>query len=61
MINLVIGEILLPMRTLLLTGFLVRLPGGTFLNHVAWHSTFETRIKSLTSLWGYILLVRGCE
>jgi hypothetical protein len=61
MVNLAIGEILLPLRTLLLIGSLIRLPGGTILSHVAWQSTLETRAKSLTSLRGGILLVLGCR
>jgi hypothetical protein len=60
MINLAIGEILLPLQTLLLTSPLIRLPGGIILSHVAWQSTLETHTKSLTSLRGDILLVRGC-
>jgi hypothetical protein len=59
MVNLAIGEILLPLRTLLLTDCLIRLSGRTILNHVAWQSTLETHTKSLTSLRGDILLVRG--
>jgi hypothetical protein len=35
MVNLVIGEILLPLRALLLIGSLVQLPGGAILSHVA--------------------------
>jgi hypothetical protein len=61
MVNLAVGEILLPLRTLLLIGSLIRLPGGTILSHVAWQSTLETRAKSLTSLRGGILLVLGCR
>jgi hypothetical protein len=61
MINLAIDEILLPLRTLLLIVSLVRLLGGTVLSHVPWQSTLETCTKSLTSLWGGILLVRGCR
>jgi hypothetical protein len=61
MVDLVVGEILLPLRTLLLIGSLVRLPGGTILIHVAWKSTLETRAKSLTSRMGGILLVRSCR
>jgi hypothetical protein len=59
MVNLAVGEILLPLQTLLLTGSLIRLPGGTIISHVACQSTLETRTKSLTSLRGDILLVRG--
>jgi hypothetical protein len=59
MVNLAIGEILLPLRTLLLTGSLIRLPDETILSHVAWQSTLETHTKSLTSLKGGILLVWG--
>jgi hypothetical protein len=58
-INLAVGEILLPLRTLLLTGSLVRLPGRTLPGHVAWQSTHETCTKSLTSLRCGILLVWG--
>jgi hypothetical protein len=42
-------------------GSLVRLPGWIVLSNVAWQSTLETRTKSLTSLRGCILLVRGCR
>jgi hypothetical protein len=49
MVNLIIGEILLPLRALLLISSLVGLPGGTILSHVAWQSTLETCTKSLTS------------
>jgi hypothetical protein len=35
MINLIIGEILLPLQTLLLIGSLVQLLSGTVLSHVA--------------------------
>jgi hypothetical protein len=59
MVNLAIGEILLPLRTLLLTGSLIRLPDGTILSHVVWQSTLETHTKSLTSMRGGILLVWG--
>jgi hypothetical protein len=59
MVNLVVGEIWLPLRALLLIGSLVRLLGGTILSHVAWQSTLETRTKSLTSLRGGILLGLG--
>jgi hypothetical protein len=61
MINLAVGEILLSLRTLLLTGSSVQLPGGTILSHVAWQSTLETCTKSLTSLRGDILLVWGYQ
>jgi hypothetical protein len=61
MINFVVGEILLPLRTLLLIGSLIWLPGGTIISHLAWKSTLETRAKSLTSLRGGILLVLGCQ
>jgi hypothetical protein len=60
MVNLAVGEILLPLRTLLLIGSLVQLLGGTILSHVGWKSILETRAKSLTSLRGNILLVLGC-
>jgi hypothetical protein len=59
MINLAVGEILLHLQTLLLTGSLVRLLGGTILSHVAWQFTLETCTKSLTSLRGGILLLWG--
>jgi hypothetical protein len=59
MVNLVVGEILLSMRTLMLIGSFVWLPGGTILSHVAWQSTLETHAKSLTSRRGGILLVLG--
>jgi hypothetical protein len=59
MVNHTIGEILLPLRALLLIGSLVWLPGGTILSHVALQSTLETGTKSLTSLRGDILLVLG--
>jgi hypothetical protein len=58
MVNIAIGEILLPLRTLLRIGSMIRLPGGTILSHVACQSTFETRTKCLTYLGG-ILLVPG--
>jgi hypothetical protein len=45
MINIAIGEILLPLQTLLLTGSLVQLSGGTVLSHVAWQSTLEKAPK----------------
>jgi hypothetical protein len=61
MINLAVGEILLPLRTLLLTGSLVRSPGRIVPGHVAWQSTLETCAKSLTSLRGGILLVQSCQ
>jgi hypothetical protein len=35
MVNLAVGEIRLPLRTLLMIGSLVWLPGGTILSHVA--------------------------
>jgi hypothetical protein len=59
MVILAVGEILLPLRMLLLINSLVRLPRGTILSHVAWQSTLETCAKSLTSLRGNILLVLG--
>jgi hypothetical protein len=59
MINLTVGEVLLPLRMLLLIGSLVQLSGGIVLSHVAWQSTLETHTKSLASLWGGILLVWG--
>jgi hypothetical protein len=61
MVNHAIGEILLPLRTLLLISSLIWIPGETILIHVAWQSTLETHTKSLTSLRGSILLVRGCR
>jgi hypothetical protein len=57
MVNLVVGEILLPLRTMLLIGSFIQLPGGKILSYVAWQSTLETQTKSLTSLGGGILLV----
>jgi hypothetical protein len=60
-INLSVGEILLPLLMLLFIGSLVRLSSGTILSHVAWQSTLETCTKSLTSLRGCILLVRGYQ
>jgi hypothetical protein len=59
MVNLVVGEVLLPLQALLLNVSLVRLPGGTILSHVAWQSTLDTSAKSLTSLRGSLLLVLG--
>jgi hypothetical protein len=59
MINLVLCEILLPLRSQLLICSLIQLSAGTVLRHVAWQSTLETRTKSLTSLRGSILLVQG--
>jgi hypothetical protein len=59
MVNLAVGEILLPLRALI--GSLVRLRCGTILRHVAWQSTHETHAKSLASLRGGILLVLGCQ
>jgi hypothetical protein len=59
MVNLAVGEILLPLRALLLIGSLVQLPGGRILSHVAWQSTLETCTKSMTFLRGGILLVLG--
>jgi hypothetical protein len=59
MMNLAVGEILLSLKMMLLTGSLIRLPGRTILSHVAWQSTLETCTKSLTSLRGDILLVWG--
>jgi hypothetical protein len=56
-LNLAVGDILLPLRTMLLIGSLIRLPGGTILSHVAWQSTLETCTKILTSLRGGIILV----
>jgi hypothetical protein len=41
-IDLAIGKILLPLRTLLLTGSLVLLPVRTVPGHVAWQSTLES-------------------
>jgi hypothetical protein len=61
MINLVVSEILFPLRMLLLIGSLVQLLGGTVLSHVVYQSTLETCTKSLTSLRGGILLLRGCR
>jgi hypothetical protein len=61
MINFAVGEILLPLRTLLLIGSLIWLPGGTIISHLAWKSTLETHAKSLTSLRGGILLVLGYQ
>jgi hypothetical protein len=61
MINLVVGQILLQLRMLLLTGSLIRLPGGTILSHMAWQSTLEISATRLTSLRGDILLVWGCR
>jgi hypothetical protein len=61
MINLVVVEIRLPLRTLLLIGSLIQLPGEIILSHVAWQSTLETRTKSMTSLRGGILLVQDCR
>jgi hypothetical protein len=59
MIDLVVCEVLLSLRSRLLICSLVRLSGGTVLSHVTWKSTLETRTKSFTSLRGGILLVRG--
>jgi hypothetical protein len=59
MVNLTVGDILLPLQTLLLFGSLVQLPSETILSHVAWQSTLETHTKSLTALRGGILLVLG--
>jgi hypothetical protein len=59
MVDLAIGEVLLPLRALLLIGSMGRLYGGTILSHVAWQSTLETHTKSLTSLRGGILLGLG--
>jgi hypothetical protein len=59
MVNFVIREILLPIQLLLLTGSMIRLSGRTIPSHVAWQSTLQTRTRSLTSLRGGILLVRG--
>jgi hypothetical protein len=61
MVNLVVDEILLPLRMLLLIGSLIQLPGETILSHVVWQSTLETYTKSLTSLRGGILLMLGCR
>jgi hypothetical protein len=59
MINLAIGKILLPLRTLLLIGSLIQLLGGTVLSHMAFQSALETSTKTLTSLRGGFLLVWG--
>jgi hypothetical protein len=61
MIILAVGEILLPLQMLQLNGSVVWLPGRIVPDHVAWKSTLETCTKSLTSLRGGILLVRGCQ
>jgi hypothetical protein len=60
MADLVIGEVLFPLRALLLTSSLVSLPDGTILGQVAWQSTLETCDKSSTSLRGGILLGLSC-
>jgi hypothetical protein len=56
MVDLAIGEVLLPLRALLLVSSLGQLPVGAILSHVAWQSTLETGAKRLTSLRGGILL-----
>jgi hypothetical protein len=45
MINLAVGEILRPLRMLLLIGSLVRLPGGIVLSHMTGQSTLNTHEK----------------
>jgi hypothetical protein len=61
MVDLSIGDVLLPLRTLLLVNSLGLLPIGTILSHMVWQSTLEACIKSLTSLRGGIRLGLGCQ
>jgi hypothetical protein len=61
MVDLNVGEVLLPLQALLLIGSLVRLPGGTILSHVVWQSSLEIHTKSMTSLRVGILLELGCQ
>jgi hypothetical protein len=56
MVDHAIGEVLLPLQTLLLVDSLGGLLVGAILSHVAWQSALETCAKSLTSLRGSILL-----
>jgi hypothetical protein len=58
MVDVAVGEIMLPLRTLLLIGSFVWLLGGRILSHVAWQSTLKTCTKNLTSLWDDILVVQ---
>jgi hypothetical protein len=50
MVDLSIGEVLLPLRMLLLVNSLGLLSIGTILSHMAWQSALEAYTKSLTSL-----------
>jgi hypothetical protein len=61
MVDLSIGEVMLPLRTLLLISSLGLLPIGTILSHMVWQSTLEACTKSLTSLRGGILLGLGYQ
>jgi hypothetical protein len=61
MVGLPIGEVLLPLRTLLLVNSLGLLSIGTILSHVAWQSALDAYTKRLTSLRGGILLGLGCR
>jgi hypothetical protein len=60
MVDLPIGEVLLPLRMLLLISSLIWLLVGTVLSHMAWQSTLEACTKSLTSLSDDNLLGLGC-
>jgi hypothetical protein len=61
MVDLPIGEVLLPSRTLMLISSLIWLPVRTVLSHMAWQSTLETSTKSMASLRGSIVLGFGCR
>jgi hypothetical protein len=61
MVDLAIGEVLLPLRALLLISSLGWLLVGAILSHVTWQSTLETGTKSLTSLRGGIVLGFSCQ
>jgi hypothetical protein len=59
MVDLAVGEVLLPMRALLISS-LIWLPVGTVPSHVAWQSTLAIGAKCLTSLRGKILFGLSC-
>jgi hypothetical protein len=61
MVDLPVGEVLLPLQTLMLISSLIRLPVRTVHSHMACQSTLETCIKSLASQRGGILLGLGCR
>jgi hypothetical protein len=60
-VDLSIGEVLLPLQTLLLVSSLGLLLIGIVLSHLDGQSTLQACAKSLTSLRGSILLGLGCR